>query len=896
MIKFQKKYFSLHVLILVVILLATFAASYAYGAWHGYPQGYDAPMHLYKTQHILETWPNHHWWNIWAGGMPLFLYYPPLPHYIFALTNIVTGASLELLLTSASVLAVGFVSFAVYLLVFKLTNNKLFSFVSSLLYLSSPDSWAMSIKSGVYMRALAMPFFVFGLYFGTAYFRAFEKKSFDKKPLLLVSLFLGFTLMIHQFIAGIAYATLFFLMFFFIKGKVISRIVAFLKMVVLSFLLSSSFILPMIVNFPNNPSNSWIGPKAKQVVNIRPLSYLQKSFTDVLRSVFNFSKTSDIPPFFPILVVLLITIFLVRRLSGLKLHELKDKNIKVIVKNLFKKLPFNVRILLFSSSLIILWIIYGKAYLLNFSKIIPIIISAYAFLGTTGAKYFVPLFSSITLGLLLHMTLPKKRLVTYLFAGFMIFLSVMALKNQYYRYLKSFRNNNLPISIYIRDPFRSYGELTPIIKDQYKDNFRFALKRQKSMTALRFNNQFPTIPHIDHYFSPGVANFDLYFYFSEVLWKGATANETKFFLDWWGINTLVAGSSSTNSNNSDFKLLGKDAGVGVYNYKYPSPILSATNAPTILFIGKESSYQGSFFRTLALANLDSSQLISVIGKDTVDEYTSLDLSLFDVIVLYDYQINSIAGTALVLNDYVMNGGNLIIESSEAVKFVSSFPDPYPIREVNVTQRQGSWNFVLETTTPYITNVELQKFASPDFQIEEPWSIFEGIGVKPWAKTLISSEGKPVIIEGEFGKGKVLWSGLNLPFHVVNSKNNNELNFLKNILLEYSQVEREEKVNFQVDFINPQKRILKLDTQANGVLFKEAKFPNWKAVAKTAKGNRKLEIQKAGPGFMFAFLPEETEKVSFTYRRSYIEIISDLISILTFCWIIYELSFGKKSNK
>ena len=63
----------------------------------------------------------------------------------------------------------------------------------------------------------------------------------------------------------------------------------------------------------------------------------------------------------------------------------------------------------------------------------------------------------------------------------------------------------------------------------------------------------------------------------------------------------------------------------------------------------------------------------------------------------------------------------------------------------------------------------------------------------------------------------------------------------------------------------------------------------------------LDVYQAGPGFMFAFLPQDVNEIEFSYRRSFIEWFSDAVSLLTISWIAYVVASNwlrklKKKNR
>lgn len=871
-----KKIFINHLALAVIIFSASFGVSYLFGAWFGYPRGNDALFHLFKSQYILQNWPYHHWWHIWAGGMPLFLYYPPLPHYIIALLKLVTGVPFELLLNITAILAVGFTALALYLLVFRLTKNRIFSFLASLLYLTCPSSWETAFSAGVYMRALAMPFFTFGLYFSILFWQKFEKGLFNKKLFTLTSLFWGLTVLTHQHVALVGYATFAFLTFFIIKGKFLTKTMTFVRIILTSLLLSATFWLPLLIFLPKTPTITWVSPFAKQAVPWKNLIPLPNLATGLLSPTESYGNLGRLTPFLLPLAILLAFLILLVRFRRLKKND------------------FLVRILEFSGWMILFWLVYSTSNLLRLERIFPLINTVYSFMGTLGATWFLPIFISLTIGILLSLLLAKKRLFSFLITGTLIFALTLFMREQYLGISHYLQKSDQPTHVGPSDFTFVSPSFENQIKNQQEDNFRLALGGK----ALSFSNQFPSFSQTGHYFIQGVANFDLYYYLENTFWRGEkNENETRFLLDWWAIKPILAQSSIKKFNQEDFERIGSEGRLSLYTYRKSSPLLSPIQAPTILVIGSQKAYQTSFFRALAIGNLGSNLLIPLPGKPTAEDYNWKSLSEFDLVFLYDYQIRlPLPWSAKILSDYVKNGGNLIIESSRELEANQVLPEPFPIKRINPSSRNGKWNFKIEEENPYLNQTDLESFSPA--QYEGGWGTSEGIEVKDWAKTILTSDGKPVLVEGKLGKGRVLWSGINLPFHIVENKNQDEAQLLKNILLGLSFSPSQDLPKFKVEFENPQKRNLLLEDSARGVLFKENYFPNWEAVAKTVNKDVKLKIYPAGPGFMFAYLPKGTEEVVFLYRRSLVEKIADLISLATFSWLILLLISNqiKKSKK
>ncbi|MDP3888806.1 MAG: 6-pyruvoyl-tetrahydropterin synthase-related protein [bacterium] len=850
----------------LAIFIAGFIVSYVFGLWFGYPRGADALSHILKTEHILLTWPHHNWWSIWAGGMPLFLYYPPLPYYFMAVIKILTNIPVDLLLNLLGIISVCFTALAIFCLSFYLTKKRLVSLIVSFLFLTSPSSWESAFSAGVYMRTFATPFFLFGIYWAILFWEKLEKENFSQKLFSLTCLFLGMSVLLHQHIGMVSFGTLFFLTFFIIRVDFRTKIINFTKICLFSLLLSATFWLPMLVFFPKTPTTSWVTSLASQAVpwqDLVPLSALIPKLANQAIPYMIYGDLARLSTFlFPLALSLLILVYLLRR------EELSEEN-------------FIVRMLKFSGWMTLFWLFYGSGTLLRFSPIFPIITNLYSFMGTHGATWFLPIFVSIAIGLLASFLL-KKTPVYLLFFAFIIFLLVIDMFRQYTGLIKFRQMTNQQSNIEAIDFSLFSPSFRKLLSQQQSENFRLA-SSVNSSTNLLFNHQFPSFAQTGHYFIQGVPNFDIYFYFEDTLRRQPNnKNEIPFLLDWWAIKPIL-----TSAGMGNLKAVGREEGFKLYTYDQSSPILAPTMAQTVLVIGSEKSYQDSFFRSLAIGNIGSHLLIPVTGSPIVEDYNQKSLSDFDIVFLYDYKVNSFTWASSILNNYVKNGGNLIIESNRDVETGRLLPDPFPVKKIKLAERSGDWSFNVEVENSYLEPKDLVNFSPAEYD-GGPWGVSEGDGVKDWAKTILTSGGKPILVGGRLGEGKVLWSGLNLAFHIAHNRNEKEAKLLEKIILGFVSFPNNDLPNFKVEFKNPQERILSLEGDARGVLFKENYFPNWHAVAKTSNKKVGLKIYPAGPGFMFTYLPRGVKEVTFVYRRSFFEKIADVISILTFFWLIWLL--------
>ena len=91
-------------------------------------------------------------------------------------------------------------------------------------------------------------------------------------------------------------------------------------------------------------------------------------------------------------------------------------------------------------------------------------------------------------------------------------------------------------------------------------------------------------------------------------------------------------------------------------------------------------------------------------------------------------------------------------------------------------------------------------------------------IKPWAKSVLNQGDHPIIVAGDLGKGRVVWSGLNLLDHSQQYKNLEEGKLVANIL-DFVAPFTPSPLAFQASRLAPERAQVE-GTGFNGVLFKE----------------------------------------------------------------------------
>jgi hypothetical protein len=177
--------------------------------------------------------------------------------------------------------------------------------------------------------------------------------------------------------------------------------------------------------------------------------------------------------------------------------------------------------------------------------------------------------------------------------------------------------------------------------------------------------------------------------------------------------------------------------------------------------------------------------------------------------------------------------------------------------------------------------------------EEAWNISHPLDesdLRENSQVLLRHRGTPVVVRGEFGRGTVIWSGYNLPFHTIRDNNWEEGKFFKNLLAELIDLKAKPVVSVG-EWISPRERVIEADG-AKGVIFKEQAFAGWQAKL----GRKKLKIYKVGPsspGFIYLRLPEGAKgQVKLKYQGARSGKVYSFISWTVILFIIDYLFGGR----
>lgn len=333
--------------------------------------------------------------------------------------------------------------------------------------------------------------------------------------------------------------------------------------------------------------------------------------------------------------------------------------------------------------------------------------------------------------------------------------------------------------------------------------------------------------------------------------------------------------------------------------KYTSPILYPTNAPSILVASNDPGYE-DILRILALENINSKKLIPA-NLGNLDNVSLKDLKNFDAVLLHNYYYTD-KKIFKTLEEYVKNGGNLFIDTGAEARESSgsNLPGIFPVK--NLERKGLGKEFELEKTSDSLLETVNPLNFGPLIFNDNEWKLSVpkiDSDLKDNAQVLLKHKNKPVLVLMPLGKGKIIWSGINLPYHYNQYKSEDEARLFLNILKSFVKIEDNPPVEAKAVWEKPEKVIISTKDHPRGVLFKEQLYSGWSAKLSSGEG---LKLYKAGPtfpGFIYAPIPSGNKPVEvvFSYSGEVKHWIIFMISVFTgFLMLDFGVFGGKVSTR
>ena len=829
---------------ILLLSAATLAVGWAVGALSGFPKGVDAYCHLTRVKFILRFWPNYLWNHLWDAGTPMFGgTYPPLGYYMTAVVAALFRCGPETALTAVATLSFVMNSLCVYGFVRNATGRRLPSILAVMLMVLSPAYWDWWVSGGNYGRVISLGLFGLSLYLASCHIKRPESRLF--KTLLPLSI--AGNICCH-IISGIPALAAISAMLLFFSKDLKSGVVRALKLVASVAGLDAFFITRFLFS---NPTAHAV---KSFIVSYPPVPVI-KLFAPAPHA--GFPIHSLVPSMMPI--------FVFSALFAVVRKVLKRPSDLRAGPYVFCNALVSAAFLGYAFAGYVPW--YPKTlYIVGFMPISAMCMVSVALAPLTSIMLWTSLDGMVS-----------KRVVSLLFASLIISTAVLGSIMSVPAVKSCVEDETSP------ETFETLT-MSLITVDEGEVNHR--LGTSSAFVSIWFSYVY-TVPQTRGYYAPPYLDWHVWFEYA--VWSPKdNYGETAFLLDWYAVKWVVVGEPGYHyekflSKPDSYRPISNLDDWWEFEYLNATPILSATSTPSILFIGSDVNYD-MFIRAIAVSNVNTRVTIPVKGWSRyVDDYSLEELRKFDALFLYGYDYRDSEEAFSLLRQYVAGGGSVFLETNGSPDYDKPYlPEPFPVNNTVAITLGASWSLAVSETN-VTAGIDFTKFSPPVYE-GGPWGFSTTTAVRPWAIPALTTAGSPIIVVGRYGSGRVVWSGMNLVYHILYyGGNREEAKFLKNIIV-WLVGQAEPPPAHEVSFLNPQKRVVRVDEHAKGVLFKESYVPGWGASARMPDGSsEKLRVYMAGPGLMYVPLPEVLAypvTVTLTYRLPVMCRVGNYVSIAT----------------
>lgn len=834
---------------IVVLLISVWAGNSLY-LFSGFPKGVDAYAHMTRIAWILKYFPQINWNPFWDSGTPFWIWtYPPLTGLLSSGLIKVFGITVEQGMTWSAAMLTLIGVIGLYVAAYMISESTPIAIFTSVLTVTTPAFWSWWGHGGNYARIWGLAF-----YFWSFAFLVWYLKRPSKFRLFILVLFTSLSLGSHLLYGGLTVLTFGAYLLFAVGGWQ-KKILEGIKTLGPAFLLSAYYYLPVLAT--SKPGGRFIEGAFGKAVTFRDLFSLDRE-----RIFF------ALPGRFTVTVLLAVVLAIV--LLGKR--RFQERLARAVVLGLGLGVLASLFYVLIGN-------IPGypeKGYLAVFPPFATLPLCVFF------SAYFL---SGVLSGLSRRTSTPLGLSLTAL----IIVLFALNLPFEKEAIFDVSQPGNAQV---VAQEMVATIPLSP--------DFRFGT--DSAFVADWFNYLYPDQPQTRDYIYQGIPFKQWQYLLEWLVWtQPDRLEEAQFLLDWYGVKYFTVGFASANTQLDKFlnhpevfkeEARSENEDFYVFSYRNPTPIASFSQAPTILMIGEKKEYE-TLVRTLAISNFGTRKIIPIYGGKSLSLPLS-ELSQFDAVFLHNYRTKNLALDIKPIGEFVHQGGALLIESSRKIegnKELRELPDPFPVASIDPGERVEDWGF------------EPNQDFSPALFGSDPWKVNTAKGIKPWSEVVLSSFGEPVIVTGSFGRGKVIWSGINLPYHALSYQNKTETDYfgmlLEDILARQLTDQAEEKVDFSL--WQPEKRVIELSAPRKGILLKESHFPQWHAYLQTTSNGqrirKRLEIFAAGPNLMYLPLPQNISfpaRIILDYQISLIETLGWLTTFSTL--IVLFLYLGGKTPR
>jgi uncharacterized membrane protein len=388
---------------------------------------------------------------------------------------------------------------------------------------------------------------------------------------------------------------------------------------------------------------------------------------------------------------------------------------------------------------------------------------------------------------------------------------------------------------------------------------------------------------------------------------------------WFGINYIFFDQHTDPKffREGGWELWDGSWGGGVLKFPQENSLVDLTTRPAVLVIGQDKvGAYNQVFRLGSYGIFPYKDALLVWGKGAIDGYELSELSKFDVLLLHGYTYKNRKKADRLLADYVKNGGKVFVDTGwqytvpdwETKKDLKAL-ETIPLKKLVWKDLGKTRDFVLEDKK--IGGwVDVSKFA-PLVYGDQSWSVStsEKSDFKDWARVVLSAKGYPLIVAGEIGEGRVVWSGMNILPHIKPGEkiSYEEIKLLEKLFSWLTEGKSEESFAVSYKREHPDKVEFSIGEDVPSgsfLLWKEAYHPDFYAKHILSSAGKlsiaDLKTYRGGPGFVLIKTPElkAGDKIVYEYRKPFSEKAFFGLSLLTFLFlpvmVVEGMLLGKKS--
>lgn len=403
------------------------------------------------------------------------------------------------------------------------------------------------------------------------------------------------------------------------------------------------------------------------------------------------------------------------------------------------------------------------------------------------------------------------------------------------------------------------------------------------------------------------------FYGGEKLYKSSSLLGD--LTDWYGIKYAIltpgfdpfykyeqTGWKTLDSLNKKTK----DWGFEIWENPSANGLYTASSRPVVLVIGdsKKGMYD-QVFRTANLGALPYKSAWLVEGKKDINSYSLEELKQFSGVILHGYSYSSIGNAWGMIKKYLEEGGNVFVDTGW--QYVAkdwgdkNLPSVFPVLRTSWTNIGKDWKGV-EINQDVAFGIDISKFEPPVWD-SDPWgmSIAKRQDLKEKAVPILYKDDLILMASQNIGKGKIVWSGVNIFSHLTGKMNEEEGRFMGEIMKPLFATHKPLEFNVVFQRKSPDKVEFSFEDNINSpfwLLFRESYSPNWRVELSGKDGKKNIPIFRGGPGFILLRVPkvDAKDKIEISYGLGFKDgILAKVLSISTLVFLVLFIPLGGRIN-